>query len=254
MNNCRTRGLVLSVSDHSEADKIVTFFSPDLGKATGIAKGAKRSKKRFVNKLEQFSLIEIMYRPPRRESMLFLVEAELDEAYLEVRRDYKRYIVAMLAAELTLRFTREYDPDPGLFSLLEWVMSSLAQGDEPLRTGALFHLRLLGEAGYQPVLDHCGFCGKNARMGTTYTLHPGSGSLVCDDCRSSATGSLVSLSVQTLKFLEYAQRLDLNNINRLRLPEQNAQEALTFLNRYTQHLLQHDITSWQQIKNLFSQR
>lgn len=254
MNSCRTRGLVLNVSDHGEADKIVTFFSPDLGKATGIAKGAKRSKQRFVNKLEEFSLLEIMYRPPRRGSLIFIVEAELEKSFLTLRQHFDRYLMAMLIVELVLRFTREHDPDTEVYSLLAWAMYSLDKGEEPLKTGALFHLRLLGAAGYRPELDHCGFCGKTVQAGISYTLHPDSGSLVCDDCRSNTTGYLVSLSVQTLKFLDYAQRLDLKNITRLRLPKKNAEEALTFLNRFTRHLLQHDITSWRQIRNLFVSR
>ena len=254
MNSRRTRGLVLRVSDHSEADKIITFFSPDLGKVTGIAKGAKRSKQRFVNKLEEFSLLEIMYRPPRRNSLLFIVEAELEKAFLALRQNFKRYLVAMLIAELVLRFTQEHDPDTEIFSLLLWAMSTLEKGEDPLQTGALFHLRLLGAAGYRPALDRCGLCGTTVKAGISYSLHPESGSLVCDGCGSSMSGPPVSLSVQTLKFLDYAQRLDLKNIDRLRLPKKNAEEALTFLNRYSRHLLQHDITSWQQIRNLFSDR
>ncbi|NOQ45602.1 MAG: DNA repair protein RecO, partial [Desulfobulbaceae bacterium] len=83
----RTRGIVLSVSAHGESDKLVTFYSPDLGRSTGIAKGAKRSKQRFVNKLEEFSLLQIMYRPSRGSGLLFLSEAELDRAFLSLRRD-----------------------------------------------------------------------------------------------------------------------------------------------------------------------
>lgn len=252
MNSCRTRGLVLCVNDHGEADKIVTFFSPDLGKVTGIAKGAKRSKQRFVNKLEEFTLLEIIYRPARRDTLLFIVEAELKNAFLSLRRDFRRYIVAMLVVELVLRFTREHDPDSAIFSLLHWAMVSLENGEDPLRVGALFHLRLLGAVGYQPELDRCGFCGRNVSAGASFTLHPETGSLVCDTCRRGSTGTLAPLSVQTLKFLEYAQRLELKNMDRLRLPGKNAREALLFLHRYTQHLLQHDITSWQQLKTLIS--
>lgn len=251
MNSCRTRGLVLSVSDHGEADKIVTFFSPDLGKVTGIAKGAKRSKQRFVNKLEEFSLLQIIYRPPRRDSLLFLAEAELENAFLSLRRDFRRYVVAMLVAELVLRFTREHDPDPAVFSLLLWALTSLDNGEEPLRICTLFHLRLLGSVGYRPDLGRCGFCGRNVSPGTSFSLHPGSGSLMCDSCRKGTADPLAPLSIQTLKFLDSAQRFDLGTVDRLRLPEKNAREALLFLYRYTQHLLQRDIHSWQQVQALF---
>lgn len=250
MSNCRTLALVLSVSDHAEADKIITFFSPDLGKVTAIAKGAKRSKQRFVNKLEVFSLLHILYRSPRRDTLLFLVEADLENAFLALRNDFRRYIVAMLAVELVLRFTREHDPDPAVFSLLLWAMYSLDNGEDPLQVAALFHLRLLGAVGYRPELSRCGFCGRNVAAGSSFSLHPGSGALMCDTCRKSTIEPVAPLSVQTIRFLESGQRLDLNNVDRLRLPEKNAREALLFLYRYTQHLLQHDINSWQLVKAL----
>ena len=46
--------IVLRVNDLGESDKIVTFYSKQEGKLAGIAKGAKKSKKRFSNKLEIF--------------------------------------------------------------------------------------------------------------------------------------------------------------------------------------------------------
>jgi DNA repair protein RecO (recombination protein O) len=250
MTSRTTRGLILSINDHAEADKIVTFYSPDLGRVTSIAKGAKRSRKRFVNKLEEFSLLRIIYRPPRRDTLLFLAEADLENAFLTLRRDFRRYILATLAAELVLRFTREHDPDPAIFTLLFWALHSLDRGDEPLRTGALFHLRLLGAVGYRPQLGHCGHCGRPVSSEVLFSLHPAGGSLICGTCRQGSGPSLAPLSVQTLKFLDSAQRLDLGSVDRLRLPEKNAREAMLFLYRYSQHLLQHDIHSWQQVRNL----
>lgn len=251
MNNHRTLALVLRVSDHGESDKIVTFFSPDLGRVTGIAKGAKRSKKRFVNKLEIFSLLEIFYRPPKRNTLFFISEAELENAFLSLRGDFRRYVMATFIVELVLRFTREHDPDPGIFNLLHWAMSSLEKNEVPLKTGVFFLLRLLGAVGYQPALDHCGFCGKKVSAKGSFSLHPGSGSLACSSCKKSSAESFTPLSIQTLKFLDTAQKMELKNIDRLRLLNQNAREALFFLYRYTQHLLQHDINSWQQVKNTF---
>lgn len=247
MTNCRTRGLILHVCDHGESDKIVTFFSPDIGKASGIAKGAKRSKKRFVNKLEIFSLLRVIYRPARADGLLFLDEAELENGFISLRHNYDRYVAAIYAGELALRFTREMDPHPELFPLLLWAMNSLEEGREPLETAALFHLRILRTAGYEPSLGSCGFCHRKVQSGEEYALHPGSGSLICGRCRIRQPISFLSLSVQTIKFLSHAQQLELTNLGRLRLPRKNAMEALAILYRYTQHLLQHDIYSWHQI-------
>ncbi|MHB8809545.1 MAG: DNA repair protein RecO [Desulfobulbaceae bacterium] len=250
MNNCRTRGIVLHLTDHGEADKIVTFYSPDLGRVTAIAKGAKRSRKRFVNKLEEFSLLQIMYRPARGDGLLFLSEADLENAYLPIRTHYERYVAAMYTGELTLRFTREHDPDPEIFTILVWTMEELAAGRDPLAVAAFFHLRLLGAAGYEPQLDRCGMCGTAVVNEQNYALHADRGALVCARCLGEQRGAVLPLRVQTLRVLQHAQRSELKTLNRLRLSPNNALEAIHILHRYTQHLLQHDIHSWHQVRKL----
>ena len=47
MHTCRCEAIVLGVMDYREADKIVTLFTLDHGKLKGIARGAKRSVRRF---------------------------------------------------------------------------------------------------------------------------------------------------------------------------------------------------------------
>ena len=74
--------IVLDCRDHGESDKIVTFFCRDIGRITGIAKGAKRSKKRFVNKLEIFSSLCIQHTLPQNGRLAFIAEAELLDGFI----------------------------------------------------------------------------------------------------------------------------------------------------------------------------
>ncbi|WP_457573545.1 DNA repair protein RecO [Desulfolithobacter sp.] len=244
MKERRTSGIVLQIRDHGESDKLVTFYSPDLGRATGIAKGAKRSKRRFVNKLEPFTRLSILYRPPRSSSLVFLAGAELDNAYLSLRRQYSRFVAATLIAELILCFTREEDGDPATFRLLAWALGALDRGQPPLQTATLFHLRLLGIAGYRPVLDRCSICNREVSPDVIFSLPPSSGLLICHTCRNEPATSNFTLSTQTLKFLHNAQVLDLDRLDRLRMSHQATLESLNILYRYTQHLLQQDIHSY----------
>ena len=43
----KTAGFVLRSLQYGESDLIVTFYTREFGKIKGIAKGAKRSRKRF---------------------------------------------------------------------------------------------------------------------------------------------------------------------------------------------------------------
>ncbi|MBW2672896.1 MAG: DNA repair protein RecO, partial [Deltaproteobacteria bacterium] len=51
----KTPAFVLHFLNYGEADRIVTLFTREFGKLKGIAKGARRSKKRFANAIEPFS-------------------------------------------------------------------------------------------------------------------------------------------------------------------------------------------------------
>lgn len=246
-----TCGIVLKISDHGESDKLVTLYSSDLGRVTGIAKGAKRSKQRFVNKLEEFSHLQILYRPPRGPAgLLFISEAELLCAHLSLRKIFQRYVAAMYISELLLRFTRDNDPDPQLYALLQWALVSLDNADAPQKIAALYHLQLLAAVGYRPELQRCSNCRHPVGPGRTFLFIPGSGSLLCSSCHHQRGPHYNRLSIQALKFLASAQIVTLERLNRLQLSGQTAAEAMDALYHYTFHLLQQDIHSWQAMRTL----
>lgn len=56
MPDFSTQAVVLRSVDYGDSDKIVTLFTSGYGKISAIAKGAKRSMKRFGGTLELFSL------------------------------------------------------------------------------------------------------------------------------------------------------------------------------------------------------
>jgi DNA repair protein RecO (recombination protein O) len=243
---CRTGCIVLKNVDFGESDRIITLYSPDRGRFTAIAKGAKRSQKRFVNKLEEFSLLNISYRPAKYSRLHFLCEAELKEAFISLRTDWQRYCAAILANELVLRFTGEHDPDRRIFSLLHWFLESLHHGASPLPTVVFFHLHLLDACGYRPRLEHCATCScsPDTIRVLHFALQPGNGTLLCSRCSGNTSRSRFTLSLQSLKFLQTAQGMTTQQMHRLQMPENVASECLSVLHSYSKYLLQCDIHSW----------
>ena len=82
----QSSGVIINVRDFGESDKIITLYCPTAGKLTCIAKGAKRSQKRFVNKLELFSLLTFHYND--RYALPIMEQAELEESHLELRQKF----------------------------------------------------------------------------------------------------------------------------------------------------------------------
>ncbi len=242
---------VLKTTDHGESDKIVTCYSRERGKITGIAKGAKRSKHRFVNKLEPFSKLDLIYSQPRSGTLLFFNEAELIQAFLTLRQFYERYLAASFISELILKFTGENDSDASIFDLLDWAFSSLEQGEKPLQVVALFHVRLMGLTGYQPELHCCSICRRPVEGGQSYRLLPSGGAVTCSICTPRTHSHDDLISVQTLKFLQLAQEVSLNRLNRLQMPSPAIRQSIETLHRFSLHILQQDITGWKGLKSFY---
>ncbi|WP_448874188.1 DNA repair protein RecO [Desulfobulbus propionicus] len=248
----QTRGFVIDVAEYAESDKLVTLYSRNHGRITAIAKGALKSKRRFVNKLEPYTFLLLFYQPPRSGSGLYLIKkAELLDAHLAIRLEYRRYVAATHFGELVLRFTREHDPDPALYTLIHWTLHALSTTAFPFKISVFSYIKLLTLLGYQPELTVCGQCRQVVHAERTYTLHPGSGSLLCPICHSrSSQTPLPQLSVQTVRVLARAQSTPLDRLQRLHLSARNISEALEALHIYAVALLQQDIHSWRTLRSL----
>ena len=236
-----TESIILQIHDYAEADKLVTFFSPHIGRATAIAKGAKRSKKRFVNKLEPFTHLRMNCRPPRKGSLFFLSNADLKNAFLSLRHDYRRYTTAAFISELMLRFTRDHDCEPPLFELLRWAYYSLDRGHSSSTTLAIFMIKLLQYTGYQPELSRCTKCKTIVSPKQRYSFLPESG-LRCNYCRSgeNTTEYHFPIAIRTIRLLHTTQRMSISRLNRLHLPESSSMEAVFALSRFCRNILQQD--------------
>jgi DNA repair protein RecO (recombination protein O) len=237
--------IVLQVKDHGDSDKIVTLYSLEHGKIVLIAKGAKRSKKRFVNKLELFSLLDIHFAPSRHSSLMRLDQADLLAPFPRLRENYELYIGACLLCELVLHWTREHDSDEELFRLLAWALEGLATaGGIVNRTIIFFHVKMLDLLGYRPDLTGCLDCRILGAAGVLYRFSPLRNGLVCSRCEAKATANSQPLSIQTIQLLRRVQDLEQGKLARLHFSPAATREALALLKRYDHHLLQREVQSW----------
>ncbi|HID68883.1 MAG TPA: DNA repair protein RecO [Desulfobacterales bacterium] len=246
MNNkqqVESAAIVLDCREHGESDVIVTFFCRHYGRLTGIAKGAKRSKKRFVNKLEIFSSLQLLHTVPQNNRLAFIAEADLCDGFLSLRNNISCYTTASVIREFVLLATKEMEGDDGLYPLLIWSLSSLNSGRPPLIVLILFLIRFYALIGYSPILDSCLECGQQLRTDKTYCFHVASGGLRCSKCTEKGTNRL-KLSQGTLKSLAAALQQPLERLNRLQFSKNSQEEALTFLHSYGRQLFQREIVSW----------
>ncbi|MBU1233433.1 MAG: DNA repair protein RecO [Proteobacteria bacterium] len=236
--------IILDCREHGESDLIVTFFCRDHGRLTGIAKGAKRSKKRFVNKLEIFTSLLIRHTMPENRRLAFIAEAELLKSFLTLRQDISCYTTANVIRECILLATQEMEGDEQLYPLLIWAFTSLDSGRPPQAILILFLIRFFTAIGYSPQLRRCLNCSQEVHERETYTFYTTVGTIRCSNCSKREESSGTPLSLGTIKSLTAAQDQPLDRLQRLQLSPHSQKEALSFLHHYGRQLFQREIISW----------
>ncbi|HEX2615498.1 MAG TPA: DNA repair protein RecO, partial [Nitrososphaera sp.] len=61
MRRFRSDALVISRTNFGEADRILTFLTPNHGKVRGIAKGVRKPKSKLAGGIELFSVCDLLF-------------------------------------------------------------------------------------------------------------------------------------------------------------------------------------------------
>jgi len=242
-----TAAIVLDCRDHGESDKIITFFCPEAGRLTGIAKGANRSKRRFVNKLELFSSLHITYTQTRQSSLVFIKAADLNSGFLNLRKNVNLYNAATVIREFILMGVSEKECDSRVYDLLCWALQSLDDKRPHLPVVIIFLLRFFDYIGYRPDLLTCHHCDHPVSSQKAYGFNYMSGGLICESCLAQNFQTTVPLSLGTIRLLTDVQTQNQERLHRLQFSNVARDESLDLLYRYGRRLFQRDIHSWKAI-------
>ncbi|MDA1334497.1 MAG: recombination protein O N-terminal domain-containing protein [bacterium] len=95
-----TEAIILFSRDWGEGDRLITFYTKDLGRIDAIAKGVNRAKSKLRGHLNLFSRLRIMVTPGREYWRLLDAEqTPLDGVRygLASKNEYARFLVRVLA-------------------------------------------------------------------------------------------------------------------------------------------------------------
>ncbi len=112
----KTTAIVLRQRRLGEADKIITLFTPNLGKIDAVAKGVRRTRSKVAGHVEPLTYTAFMLA--RGRELDIITQAQSIEAFSELREDLERTSRGLYAAELVDRFTPERQENFQVFRLL----------------------------------------------------------------------------------------------------------------------------------------
>lgn len=163
------------------------LYTETLGRVSAIAKGARRSKRRFPGTLEILTVLDTRIVDPPRSSLMRIEGAKLVEPFEGLVNDLGRYAIACQLLELLDRFTGEREASPELFRFAHGVLGVVAAEAPDRLLALLVVLKTLARLGYRPQLGHCSECGVEIRApGPAAGFEPRHGGALCPDCREAA--------------------------------------------------------------------
>jgi DNA repair protein RecO (recombination protein O) len=239
----KSQAIILATRDFGEADRLVMFLTPADGRITALAKHARKSKRRFMNCLEPFSLVHLVYTEKPNHDLARLESGELLEAFPALRQNLVTLAVAACLSETAGELVGTIDKVSELFEALKTALGQLAAG---LPTRSLFFsylVRLLTLGGIGPRWQVCQVCGKPDDGVVWFSLKKGG--IVCQPCSGQVQGErLYPLHLGTRKLILAAQDLPLENLARLRYPELAQRETLAIMPAFLRFILGKEMKSF----------
>lgn len=180
-----TKALVLRSVNYKEADKMLTLLSEKEGKISASARGVLRKTCKYTAAAQQLCYGE--YTLLNRNGRWTVNQAETHEQFLGLRDDLEKFALGCYIAELMEALSDEDCPNSEMLSLglnSLYALSHSLYSDAHIK--AVFELRLMCIAGYQPFLDSCAVCGAHRGEDMRFSLN--GGAMHCIACPSGSAG------------------------------------------------------------------
>jgi len=186
MNTHISPAIIMRFREFGESDLVVTFFTADRGILKGVAKGARRSRRRFPNCLDLFCLANVEYELKKRGSLHFLHSCRLLNPFPELRSDFSSLSLASYMVELTEILFPEGVADSEMYELLKNAFLALNGGKRTDILRVAFEIKAMALGGYGLNLEKCCECGRPYREKGRAVFKRSKGGIACQGCEKES--------------------------------------------------------------------
>lgn len=196
-----TKALVLREVNYKESDKILTVLTAEEGKLTVSARGCRKKGSPIAAASQLLVWSELtLYEYKGRWAVK---EASAERQFEGVRGDLDKLALGSYFAEVAETLAGEGQGEPELLSLILNCLHGLDRLAIPERqVKAVFEWKAMALAGYEPMIDACAICGREAPEEPR--IHLGEGVLHCAACRAEVgEGISMPLTAPALSALRH---------------------------------------------------
>jgi DNA repair protein RecO (recombination protein O) len=201
MKNYISESIIMRIKEYGESDILVTFFTPDKGQLKGVAKGARRSRRRFVNALDIFSLVKLEYGLTKEGALYFLHSGKLIDGFPALRSNYATLSKASYMIELTEVLFPPGVADRRMFELLKEVFPLLDEEEQVAILPMIFEAKALALGGFGIHFEKCCKCGRSYAFEGNALFIPEKGGIACLKCQRESARSPLMLPDSVRAFM-----------------------------------------------------
>jgi DNA repair protein RecO (recombination protein O) len=181
-----TDAIVLRAVSYGEADRIVTLLGRETGKVSALARGARKSQRRFPGGLGLCAIGVASLRERPGADLMTLEKIDVVDGHLALGSDVGRMAHAAYVAELAGKLCAPRQAEPAVYDLLVSFLKLLERDGPSAERLRAFEIRLLGGLGFAPVLDSCVSCSGARYAGregsVAFRWDPERGGAACLPC------------------------------------------------------------------------
>jgi DNA repair protein RecO (recombination protein O) len=219
-----SEAIVLRTYPFRESDLLVTLFTRTEGKVRGVARAAKKSRRRFGGALEPLTYVKVTYEDRERQELARLDACEVFDSPLASEVSYPRAVALGHVAELLDELLPDREANDAVFRLALSVLKQI-KSDEfwlPLTYFELWIARLMG---YLPDISECITCARVLNGSRAY-FHALADGLMCPEHKRLASSEISS---ESRKLAAQMLRVSLSGVHASSADNSSAADLRKFL-------------------------
>jgi DNA repair protein RecO (recombination protein O) len=236
MKTYTSQAIIMRIREFGESDLLVTFFTQGKGRLKGIAKGGRKSRKRFANCLDVFCLTELEYSLKREGSLYFLNSGRLINAYPGIRSDFTILSRASYMVELTEILFPWGVADRKMFELLKGSLNALTEMDKGDIIPLIFEIKAMTLGGYGINFDRCTICGRPYKGEGRAVFKRDKGGIACLKCQQE-TAISPGLDPDAVEMIKVMKTQSLQSLMKLQMKEEIGKEIRPVLKLHREYHL-----------------
>jgi DNA repair protein RecO (recombination protein O) len=247
-NPKKSEAILLRKVELRETSLLLTFYTKESGKISGVIKGVRSPQPQFAGVYEPFTLDKVTYYEKSNKDLFVISQCDLLEYFSPIRTDIERIAYAGYFIEFVDSVCQASEKNEDIFFLLRDSLEAISNKQGSLkRIARIFEIKLLNLIGLMPRLKQCVECDSNDTTKGAFSIK--NGGMLCEQCIKTDITSRKILQ-ETVNFMEIIRTMPYEKTLRIKVSENVGKDLEDILRGFLDYHVQKRFKSLEFMKQI----